>query len=92
MDDRKPGVALRYTPGCILAPIQGARCRDDRKPGVALRYTPGCVLAPFQGAGGGDDWMGGRAPRNCAPGLRSAHPGLYSGAHSGREFPPVVAV
>ena len=25
------------TPGCILAPIQGARCRDDRKPGVALR-------------------------------------------------------
>ena len=22
--DRKPGVALRYTPGCVLAPFQGA--------------------------------------------------------------------
>ena len=47
---RLPGVALRYTPGCVLAPLQGARCSNDRKPGVALRYTPGCILAPFQGA------------------------------------------
>ena len=25
----RPGVALRYTPGCVLAPIQGAGGGDD---------------------------------------------------------------
>ena len=29
----RPGVALRYTPGCVLAPIQGAGGGDDRNPG-----------------------------------------------------------
>ena len=50
-----PGVALRYTPGCVLAPIQGAGGGIDRMgwgtSGFAPRvFAPGCVLAPFQGA------------------------------------------
>ena len=43
-----PGVAPRgcasLTPGCVLAPLQGARGGDDRM------LWGGC----------GDDWMGGR--------------------------------
>ena len=54
----RPGVALRYTPGCVLAPFQGAGGGIDRMgwgtSGFAPRvFAPGCVLAPIQNAGGG---------------------------------------
>ena len=36
------------TPGCILAPLQGARCSNDRKPGVALRLPRAVFWRPFR--------------------------------------------
>ena len=62
---RLPGVArIALTPGCILAPFQGApfavlglvawnahQMRIKSTKGVArFALTPGCILAPFQGA------------------------------------------
>ena len=45
---RLPGVALRYTPGCVLAPLQGARCSNDPNPGVALRLPRAVFWRPFR--------------------------------------------
>ena len=63
------------TPGCILAPIHGARCMDDWKPGVALRLPRAVFWRPFRALDVGTIGK---------PGLRSAYPGLCSGALSGR--------
>ena len=36
------------TPGCVLAPLQGARCVDDCLPGVALRLPRAVFWRPFR--------------------------------------------
>ena len=36
------------TPGCVLAPFQGARCVDDCLPGVALRLPRAVFWRPFR--------------------------------------------
>ena len=51
----RPGVALRYTPGCVLAPLQGACGGDDWIMWIGLGELGVC--APLQGACGGDDWI-----------------------------------
>ena len=64
----------------------GRGCASGFRPGVALRYTPSCVLAPIQGAGGGVDRMGGDVPGFASRGSATLHPGLCSGAPSGRGW------
>ena len=54
----RPGVALRYTPSCVLAPFQGAGGGGDQNSGVAPR---GCAtLHPelCSGALSGRGWWG----------------------------------
>ena len=52
----RPGVALRYTPGCVLAPFQGAGGGDDWMMWGWV-WRVGCVFVCARGACGSDDWM-----------------------------------
>ena len=82
-----PGLRFATPRAVFWRPFRARDVGTIENPGLRFATPRAVFWRPFRALVVGTiGWAGGRpgiAPRGCA----SLHPGLYSGAHSGREFP-----